>query len=169
MFRKSQIDLTDRQNVCVARVVGEVIMGDFRTDRTRYPTHSAYVKSARDRVRRVAREWGLAESVVSDLALLASELATNAVLHVIPSSAREFGVTLRLTPEVVRLEVRDSGNGVPTTREPSDDEQNGRGLVLVGFLADRWDVITQVVGKTVFAEIDLKKTSPAECKGVVHA
>lgn len=141
-------------------------MGDFRTDRARYPTHNAYVKTARDRVRRTALDWGLTESVASDLALLASELATNAVLHVIPSSAREFGVTLRLTPDVVRLEVRDTGNGVPNQREPSEDEQNGRGLLLVEFLADRWDVITQVVGKTVFAEIDLKKSTPRECKGV---
>jgi anti-sigma regulatory factor (Ser/Thr protein kinase) len=149
-------------------VVGEVIMGDFRTDRTRYPTHSAYVKSARDRVRRVAREWGLAESVITDLVTLVSELATNAVLHVTPGNAREFGVTLRLSPECVRLEVRDTGNGVPVPREPSEDEPNGRGLLLVEFLADRWDVITQVVGKTVFAEIDLKQSTPARCTGVAH-
>ncbi|WP_328937692.1 ATP-binding protein [Streptomyces tauricus] len=126
------------------------------------------MKPARDRVQSVAREWGLTESVVSDLALLASELVTNAVIHVGSSAGREIGVTLRLSPECIRLEVRDSGYALPTPREPTNAEQSGRGLILVKALADRWDVITQVVGKTVFAEIDLKAT-PVSCDGGSHA
>lgn len=143
-------------------------MGDFRTDRTRYPTHTAYVRPARDRVRGVALDWGMAESLADDLALVASELVTNAVLHVGSNSGREIGVTLRLSPECVRLEVRDSGASLPTPREASDGDQSGRGLFLVGMLADRWDTITQVVGKTVFAEFDLKDSTPSCCNGVAH-
>ncbi|MDQ0907775.1 serine/threonine-protein kinase RsbW [Streptomyces canus] len=145
-------------------------MGEqFRTDRTRYPTHRAHVKSARDRVRRVAFEWDLEESVITDLALIASELFTNAVLHAHPARGREIGVTLVLSPGCVRLEVRDAGNALPTAREPSDDDPTGRGLLLVGTLADRWDVITQVVGKTVFAEIDLQKSTTRYGMGVGRA
>ncbi|MEU5197272.1 ATP-binding protein [Streptomyces scabiei] len=143
-------------------------MGDFKTARSRYPTNTAYVRTARDRVRRVALDWGLTESVTDDLALLTSELVTNAVIHVGSATGREIGVTLRLSPECVRLEVRDSGATLPTPREPDQEDQNGRGLLLVGMLADRWDVITQVVGKTVFAEIDLKKPTPVSSKGVVR-
>lgn len=131
-------------------------MGDFRTDRTRYPTHSAYVKPARDRVRQTAKEWSLPESVVDDLALIASELVTNAVQHVDVDAGREIGVTLFLSPLNIRLEVRDSGEYLPTPREPSNDEQSGRGLILVRLIANRWGFKEQVVGKTVFAEIDLK-------------
>lgn len=143
-------------------------MGDFRTDRARYPAHRAHVKSARDRVRRVAFEWELPIPLISDLTLITSELFTNALLHAHPPVGREIGVTLVLTPECVRLEVRDAGGSLPAVQTPSDDDQAGRGLLLVAVLADRWDVITQVVGKTVFAEIDFNGSTPVGCKGVAH-
>ncbi|MET7741998.1 ATP-binding protein [Streptomyces sp. NPDC005385] len=131
-------------------------MGDFRTDRTRYPTHGAYVKTARDRIQKTASDWGIPKSVVDDLALITSELVTNAVLHVSPASSREIGVTLYLSPSLVRLEVRDSSYETPVVRQATQEEQNGRGLLLVSLLANRWGSREQVVGKTVFAEIDLK-------------
>lgn len=143
-------------------------MGDFRTDRTRYPTHPAHVKSVRDRVSTVAREWGLKASMIETLALIASELVTNAMLHAGAPRGREIGVTLVLSPDCVRLEVRDAGDTLPAVREPSNDDQHGRGLIMVGLLADRWNVITQVVGKTVFAEIDLQSATPAKNNGVAH-
>ncbi|MBT2365229.1 ATP-binding protein [Streptomyces sp. ISL-10] len=143
-------------------------MEDFRTDRTRYPTRSAYVKPARDRVQRVAREWGLTEALVSDLTLLASELVTNAITHG-RVQGREIGVTLTQTPDRVRIEVRDAGDGLPKEQNPTAEDLNGRGLILVGILADEWGVITQVVGKTVFAEIYLKQETPVGCNGVSHA
>lgn len=143
-------------------------MGDFRTDRTRYPTHPAHVKSARDRVSTVGREWGLKASMIESLCLIASELVTNAILHAGAPRGREIGVTLVLSPDCVRLEVRDAGNSLPAVREPTNDDQHGRGLVMVGLLADRWDVTTQVVGKTVFAEIDRKSPTLAQGNGVAH-
>lgn len=143
-------------------------MGDFRTDRTRYPTHPAHVKSARDRVSAVAREWGLKASMIESLCLIASELVTNAMLHAGAPRGREIGVTLVLSPDCVRLEVRDAGDTLPAVREPSNDDQHGRGLVMVGLLADRWNVITQVVGKTVFAEIDFPASTQAKVNGVAH-
>ncbi|WP_328494125.1 ATP-binding protein [Streptomyces sp. NBC_00414] len=143
-------------------------MSGFRTDRMRYPNRSAYVKTARDRVRTVATDWGLAESVVDDLALVVSELVTNAVLHVGPVGSREIGVTLFLNPEYVRVEVRDSGTGLPVVKPLSAGEPDGRGLILVRHLADRWDALPQVVGKIVFAEIDLKSSTPLAGCGVGH-
>ncbi|WP_063746255.1 ATP-binding protein [Streptomyces prunicolor] len=141
-------------------------MDAFESDRSRYPTHSAYVKAARDHVRRVATSWGLVDSVVSDLALLASELATNVVLHVGQSNGQEFGVMLHLSPDNVRLEVRDTGPGMVSVQDPSADETTGRGLLMVDALADRWGIVTQVLGKIVFAEICLVKPSPPNRKGV---
>src|ERR1044072_6002837 len=144
-------------------------MDDFRTDRMRYPTHGAYVKTARDHVEKIARHWGLRESLVGDLRLLASELVTNAIMHAHVPRGREIGVTLALSPEAVRLEVRDAGDGNPATREPTPEDLNGRGLLLVDLLDDEWGVITQVVGKIVFAEIRLKSPTHVECNGVAHA
>lgn len=141
-------------------------MDAFESDRSRYPTHSAHVKSARDHVRRVATAWGLADSVVSDLALVASELATNVVLHVGPTASKEFGVMLFLSPDAVRLEVRDMGPGKLTVEDPSPEEIRGRGLLLVDAVANTWGIVTQVLGKIVFAEICLVKPSPPNRKGV---
>ncbi|WP_405715860.1 ATP-binding protein [Streptomyces xanthophaeus] len=131
--------------------------------------HNAHVKSARNRVRQVAMDWGLALSIVADLALLASELVTNALLHGQPARGCEIGVTLVLTPEHVRIEVRDAGNGLPEMRAAGEGEQSGRGLFLVDALSDRWGHITQVVGKTIYAEIDLKRATPANGRPVVRA
>lgn len=143
-------------------------MDEFRTDRTRYPTHRAHVKSARDHVRRVAFDWRLDESVITSLALIASELVTNAMLHAHPSKGREVGVTLRLSPDLVRLEVRDAGSGIPIMREATEEDSTGRGLFLVEALANRTGHITQVVGKIVFAEIDLDQATPEKANDVVR-
>lgn len=143
-------------------------MDAFESDRSRYTTDSAYVKAARDHIRRVATHWGLPDSVVSDLALLTSELATNVVLHVGQANSKEFGVTLRLSPDFVRLEVRDAGAGKLTVQDPTADEMSGRGLFLVDMLADVWGITTQVLGKVVFAEISLVTPTPANRKGVTR-
>jgi anti-sigma regulatory factor (Ser/Thr protein kinase) len=70
-------------------------------------------------------------------ALLVSELATNAVRH---SGAREFVVEIEFLPDEGRLwvGVTDDGHGVPTPRTPPVTAEHGRGLQLVGTLADRW-------------------------------
>ncbi|MFJ4626188.1 ATP-binding protein [Streptomyces sp. NPDC088847] len=143
-------------------------MGGFQTDRSRYPTHSAHVKSARDHVRRVATHWCLPVDVIDDLALMASELATNVVLHVGPSNGQEFGIMLHLSPDSVRLEVRDSGPGKLSVQDPPPGETQGRGLLLVDALADVWGITAHVLGKTVFAEIDLMKSTPVHRKGVTR-
>src|SRR5690348_9445159 len=70
-------------------------------------------------------------------ALLVSELATNAVRH---SGAREFVVEVQFHPDEghVWVGVTDDGLGFPTPRTPPVTAEHGRGLQLVGTLADRW-------------------------------
>ncbi len=69
-----------------------------------------------------------------DAILCLSELATNATLH---SRSREPGGHFRVRAEVhgnrVRVEVTDQGG--PWERSAKDDEQNGRGLLVVAQLA----------------------------------
>ncbi|MFG2628730.1 ATP-binding protein [Streptomyces sp. NPDC048473] len=87
--------------------------------------------------------------MVEDIKLCVSELATNALLHGAPPW-REFCVGLHRGKELVRLEVRDSGPGQPAVQRPGDDACSGRGLRLVGELADDFGVDDHVVGKTVW-------------------
>ena len=69
-----------------------------------------------------------------DAVLCLSELATNATLH---SRSREpgghFGVRSEVHGSRVRVEVSDQGG--PWERSAQDDEQNGRGLLVVAQLA----------------------------------
>lgn len=71
--------------------------------------------------------------------LLVSELATNAVRH---AAAPDFEVSVQYLPVEARLwvGVTDSGSGYPMLRRPPVTAEHGRGLQLVGLLADRWGV-----------------------------
>lgn len=83
--------------------------------------------------------------------LLASELVTNAVVHV----GGEVEVLVRLTPTAVRVEVTDSSDATPTPRRAGVDDTSGRGLALVEALARRWGVDADPTGgKTVWFEVD---------------
>ena len=93
------------------------------------------------------------------LVLLCSELVTNAVLH----AAAPSEVRLRVRDGQVRLEVHDPSPHLPAPRPQDPDATNGRGMLLVQALADRWGVEPgdglADVGKTVWIELDL--LSPA--------
>jgi hypothetical protein len=92
----------------------------------------------------------LAEDVVADVQLVATELVTNAHLH------GESPVTFRLlaSPEQGRLRVEmfDSGPGEPTMRRPGSTQSHGRGLLLVDGYSLGWGSTPEPVGKTVWAE-----------------
>ncbi|MYQ95662.1 ATP-binding protein [Streptomyces sp. SID4946] len=95
--------------------------------------------------------WGLTDWERSaDVLLCVSELATNAVVHGVPPGR---GFLLRLCHEaaLVRVEVHDSGTGVPAVAHPTLDE-GGRGLLLVSALSDKWGVGQRSPGKIVWCD-----------------
>ncbi|MFF8471373.1 ATP-binding protein [Streptomyces griseus] len=115
----------------------------------RFPRRRTSVGASRDFVVHVLMEWQLTD-LIDDIELCASELATNALLHGAPPGG-EFTVRLDLTDDLVRLEVRDSGRGQPETQHADESSCSGRGLFLVGELADDFGIDHHVVGKTVWA------------------
>ncbi|MDK1472806.1 ATP-binding protein [Streptomyces sp. 549] len=127
----------------------------LREDRLDYTPFAGSVQLARRRAARLVCEWGHAE-LAGDTALLVSELAANALLHGCVRG-RFFRVRLLLTASVVRVEVTDPrGERAVRLREAGDEDMSGRGLVIVDALASRWGVLPRTVGKTVWAEIDLR-------------
>ncbi|MEU9412127.1 ATP-binding protein [Streptomyces sp. NPDC048281] len=124
-----------------------------------YPREQFYARERRSvpAARRFAAQslrcWGLADwARADDMSLCVSELATNALLHGVPPG-RGFLLRLRYDGDVVRVEVHDSGPGVPVAAEQADDaDEGGRGLVLVAALADKWGVVERALGKVVWAE-----------------
>ncbi|MFE7749851.1 ATP-binding protein [Streptomyces sp. NPDC057428] len=110
------------------------------------------VRASRDFVDHVLTEWQMA-SLIADIKLCVSELATNALLHAVPRG-REFSVHLRATDEVVRLAVRDSGGGHPAVRRVSEESGSGRGLFLAQQMAAELGIDHHIVGRTVLVAFD---------------
>jgi anti-sigma regulatory factor (Ser/Thr protein kinase) len=110
------------------------------------------VPAARHFAHAFLAEWGLADAERSgDVLLCVSELATNALVHGVPPG-RQFRVFLRYDGRVLRVEVHDSGGGVPRVDQAGDGDEGGRGLLLVAALADKWGVAERDLGKVVWAE-----------------
>lgn len=88
-----------------------------------------------------------------DILICVSELATNAIRYGDP--ARSFRVRLEVDVAVVRIEVRDLGEGTPRVChlcEERGNDEHGRGLIMVKGLATAWGVERHRIGKTVWCE-----------------
>jgi DNA-binding NarL/FixJ family response regulator len=92
-----------------------------------------------------------AEDLEDTVTLLVSELVTNAVVH----GGSDVEVLVRLMPEKVRVEVKDTSEAALAPRVAADEDVSGRGLALVESLARRWGVDPAADGgKTVWFEVD---------------
>jgi anti-sigma regulatory factor (Ser/Thr protein kinase) len=74
------------------------------------------------------------------LALLVSELVTNAVIHSSTPDGTDVIVTTRVNDEVVRVTVTDGGCGFSYQRPEPTGSPGGYGLRIVEEAADRWDI-----------------------------
>ncbi|GGL50610.1 hypothetical protein GCM10014719_59920 [Planomonospora parontospora subsp. antibiotica] len=116
---------------------------------------TASVREARRFVTAFLNGWPIVEAAE----LIVSELATNAVRH---SASGRFGgrflVTIHVGRDRLWLAVLDEGG--PRTPEVLDgqEDEGGRGLLLVSTLADSWGVDGDEQGRTVWA---LLSTEPA--------
>jgi len=89
---------------------------------------------------------GRSANVVDTAVLLVSELATNAVRHV----GSAFTVVVDASLSAVRISVSDAGGGTPRARPLDVGSLDGRGLHIVGSLANEWGVEPAGTGKTVW-------------------
>ena len=92
--------------------------------------------------------WGL-EYLTDDATVVASELATNAVLH----GRTDFTVVLTWQGDVLRISVRDENQAMPVRANPSPTTITGRGLLLVDAISRRWGIEVESGGKSVWAEL----------------
>lgn len=93
------------------------------------------------------------DDLSDDVALLVSEMVTNAVRHAAPPVRLEVEVT---DTEVV-VAVCDGTPSLPVVRPVSDDAEGGRGMLLVDLLTADHGVRPQPPGKTVWARL-LRRT-----------
>ncbi|MFI9150391.1 PAS domain S-box protein [Streptomyces sp. NPDC053367] len=108
------------------------------------------VPAGRDFLGKTLSAWGCVGRA-DDALLLLSELLTNAVRH----AEGRVGVHVRRTRTDLTVEVRDCSPHLPQPRLATEDEQSGRGLLLVRALADDWGARPTDEGKSTWFSMKL--------------
>lgn len=105
-------------------------------------------RAARHFVVDTLRLWGDG-ALADDAAVIAAELATNAVRH----ARTDFAVAVARSPDSVRISVHDGGT-IPAADGGSPlAAAAGHGLGVVAAVASRWAAEPVAGGKTVWAEL----------------
>ncbi len=120
--------------------------GDGTTSRVFLPTPAA--AAVRRFVRRALESWG-ATLVASDAAIVASELANNAILH----AGSPFRVILSRAGARVTIAVADCDPTSPRRSHRGLEALGGRGIVIVAGVSERWGTEVGTGGKTVWATL----------------
>ncbi|WTE73785.1 PAS domain S-box protein [Streptomyces sp. NBC_01615] len=90
-------------------------------------------------------------TTADDARLLLSEILTNAVQH----AEGPIGLHVCRTTTDLTVEISDSSPHLPQPRPAAEDEESGRGLILVRALADNWGVRPTDEGKTTWFTLRL--------------
>lgn len=122
------------------------------------PHHASGARLAR---RRLAAELGpmVSRELLADSVAVLAELVGNAIRHADPLPGDVVRVAWRLQPgadgPVVSVRVTDGGSARrrPALRVVGPEAVDGRGLRIVVALADRWGVVRDGLGQSVWAEL----------------
>ncbi|MFE6741465.1 ATP-binding protein [Streptomyces tubercidicus] len=137
----------------------------------RFSSDPRSAAQARKALRHHLRTWRVNSELANSAELLLSELVTNAV-RAQASADAEVGVRFVWAGGHLRLEVWDASDELPVMKDAEEDEECGRGLVLVDALASCWGVDRDGTGKTVWAELLAGVAvgdASASCRGQVQA
>jgi anti-sigma regulatory factor (Ser/Thr protein kinase) len=113
------------------------------------PQDLAAVSSARRFVQRHCQAIGFDAETCDTAVLLTSETVTNAFIH----GRSEARIRVNAVPGRLLVEVADENSRHPQPAGQDDDALDGRGLAIVELLADRWGVVDEAYGKTVWFEV----------------
>jgi anti-sigma regulatory factor (Ser/Thr protein kinase) len=137
-------------NICAthtAVVAGPPIAPDAEIVRY-FPATLASPRLARQFVRETLAEWGLSH-LTDDCALIATELATNALRH----GRSDFTISIGRSGQGAWLAVGDSAGEAPKPQRAERRAKGGRGLHLVASTARSWGHRPRENGKLVWAEL----------------
>jgi hypothetical protein len=92
--------------------------------------------------------------LVDPVRLVASELATNALVH----AQTAFSVSLEASGQTVLLTVRDDSVALPSRRVAQAMDLSGRGLEIVGIVSLDWGINENAAGsKAVWASFAIRE------------
>ena len=118
-------------------------------DQLSVPSLPASIASVRRFAVQACHAGAFAPSLCDTLALLVSEVATNALVH----GTGDVQVRVTTRERVLRVEVADDSPQMPQPRSAGLLEEGGRGLSLVDQLAQGWGVYREGAGKVVWFEL----------------
>ncbi|HWD11553.1 MAG TPA: ATP-binding protein [Solirubrobacteraceae bacterium] len=108
---------------------------------------------ARAAVAGFSREWELGPDSLETLALLVSELVSNAVVHSDAPAKSDIHLCARvLGRDAIRIEVTDEGSGFAAIRRDPTGVEGGYGLFLIDSQATSWG-IDRRFGNCVWFEV----------------
>jgi anti-sigma regulatory factor (Ser/Thr protein kinase) len=105
------------------------------TDERRFANAPGSVTQARHFA--MAAIGSVPSDVAEAVAVMVSELASNSVRH----AESQFTVRVDRDAKKIRVAVADTGPGEPALQSPRPQDHSGRGLHIVGALADEWGVV----------------------------
>ncbi|MEU9450328.1 PAS domain S-box protein [Streptomyces sp. NPDC048277] len=117
---------------------------------TDLPACPSSVPAGRAFLYKALTAWDCAAGA-DDALLLLSETLTNAVQH----GEGPIGLHLHHTATDLTVEISDRSPQLPRPRRAAEDEESGRGLLLVRTLADSWGVRPTDEGKTTWFTLRL--------------
>ncbi|GAA2249300.1 hypothetical protein GCM10010430_34980 [Kitasatospora cystarginea] len=107
----------------------------------------------RTEVASIASGWGITGPDLDTVSLIASELITNAAMY----APGNLLVGVHLAPEgtAMVVEVYDGKPGTLAPTSTGDQDEHGRGLLLVDAMAAHWGVTATAHGKRTWAQIEV--------------
>lgn len=121
----------------------------------RLPVQPESAGIARGFVRRRLDNHNVTAQVGDTMALLVSELVGNTVRHSRDSAYPYMLVEVSRRGSMLRLEVHDGDRTMPIARDTGEDDESGRGLLVVAALTSRWGAVGTPRGKYVFCEVPM--------------
>ncbi|MEV4555704.1 ATP-binding protein [Kitasatospora sp. NPDC049285] len=119
-----------------------------------FPALRDSVPTLRARVRGELLKWGYSEVVIDDAEVVVAELASNAVIHGSSGPDGDFEVFLAAGAAGLEVAVGDASSKLPARIEAAEDNDHGRGLVLVQALSLEWkSILSPGGGKRIWALI----------------
>jgi anti-sigma regulatory factor (Ser/Thr protein kinase) len=116
------------------------------------PRSPSAARAARAYVETALRIWYAPEKLIDDVALLVSEIVTNAIRH---ATGPQLVLSMSQERDLLHCRVVDSSAELPSPRASSAEDQAGRGLQLVAAIASRWgtEPLVDGSGKAVWFEL----------------
>jgi anti-sigma regulatory factor (Ser/Thr protein kinase) len=126
---------------------------------------ASLIRAARDFTIGTLQRWGVAERR-EDVAVVVSELLTNALLHALPAAGHAHtGWPVRLgllrPGRGVMCAVADPSRVAPVLQQPEHLGETGRGLHVIAALSDQWGcTVPTDMGKVMWAMFSTRLAPP---------